>query len=73
AAPRVRAANAALGATPDEPTAFGPLLGPQRAVRVLTARALATVLPGGAPQAALTDAATRANQLLAADQAQQGG
>ena len=71
--PRFRVAYDSLVATPDEPTAVGPLLGPQRDVRVLTSRAMATVLDGGDPQAALTDAATRANQLLADYQAQQGG
>ncbi|MEX0848256.1 MAG: ABC transporter substrate-binding protein [Ilumatobacteraceae bacterium] len=71
--PRFRVAFDALVATPDEPTAVGPLLGPQREVRVLTSRAMATALNGGDPAAALSDAATQANQLLADYQARQAG
>ena len=63
--PRFKVAYDSLLATPNEPTAVGPLLGPQREVRVLTARALATILKGGDAKAALADAATKADQLLA--------
>jgi hypothetical protein len=48
--PRFKVAYDSLIETPDEPTAVGPLLGPQRAIRVLTSRALATVLGGGDPR-----------------------
>jgi sn-glycerol 3-phosphate transport system substrate-binding protein len=63
--PRFKVPYDSLIETPDEPTAVGPLLGPQREIRVLTSRALATVLGGGDPAAALTEAATQANTLLA--------
>jgi sn-glycerol 3-phosphate transport system substrate-binding protein len=63
--PRFKVAYDSLIETPDEPTAVGPLLGPQRAIRVLTSRALATVLGGGDPAAALSEAAAQANSLLA--------
>jgi sn-glycerol 3-phosphate transport system substrate-binding protein len=71
--PRFKVALDTLLSTPDEPTAIGPLLGPQREVRVLTSRALAEVLAGGDPAAALADAASRADSLLANYAAQQGG
>lgn len=71
--PRFKVALDTLLSTPDEPTAIGPLLGPQREVRVLTSRALAEVLAGGDPAAALADAAARADSLLSNYAAQQGG
>jgi sn-glycerol 3-phosphate transport system substrate-binding protein len=71
--PRFKVALDTLLSTPDEPTAIGPLLGPQREVRVLTSRALAEVLAGGDPAAALADAASRADSLLANYAASQGG
>jgi sn-glycerol 3-phosphate transport system substrate-binding protein len=71
--PRFAVAYTSLVDTPDVPTAIGPLLGPQREVRVLTARALATVLNGGDAQQALTEAATQADALLADYAARQGG
>ncbi|MFZ4810734.1 MAG: ABC transporter substrate-binding protein [Ilumatobacteraceae bacterium] len=70
--PRFRVAYDSLVATPNEPTAIGPLLGPQREVRTLTSKALATILTGGDVAASLTDAATQANQLLADYAARQG-
>lgn len=63
--PRFAVAYQNLYETPDEPTAVGPLLGPQREIRVLVARALASVFSGEDPQTALTDAATQADALLA--------
>lgn len=63
--PRFAVAFQSLLATPDEPTAIGALLGPQREIRVLTARALAEVLGGSDVQTSLTNAATQANNLLA--------
>jgi sn-glycerol 3-phosphate transport system substrate-binding protein len=63
--PRFAVAYTSLVDTPDVPTAVGPLLGPQREVRVLTARALATVLNGGDSQQALAEAAAQADALLA--------
>jgi len=63
--PRFAVAYESLLATPDEPTAVGPLLGPQREVRVLTARALSSVFGGGDPATVLADAAAQADALLA--------
>lgn len=63
--PRFAVAFESLLATPDEPTAIGALLGPQREIRVLTARALAEVLGGSDVKTSLTNAATQANSLLA--------
>jgi len=59
--------------TPDVPTSVGPLLGPQRETRFLTASALAAVYGGADPQTELTNAATQANSLLAGYAAQQEG
>ena len=63
--PRFKVAYDSLIETPDAPTAVGPLLGPQREIRVLTSRALATILDGGDPGQALAEAAAQANTLLA--------
>jgi sn-glycerol 3-phosphate transport system substrate-binding protein len=62
--PRFRVAFDQFAATPDEPTAIGPLLGPQREIRVLTARALATIFTGGDVQEALSSAKADADALL---------
>lgn len=63
--PRFAVAYESILATPgDEPTAVGPLLGPQREIRVLTSRALATIFDGGDVQEALTAAKTEADILL---------
>lgn len=62
--PRFSVAYESLVSTPDDPTAVGPLLGPQREVRLLTARALAAVFNGTDPATALAEAATQANTLL---------
>jgi sn-glycerol 3-phosphate transport system substrate-binding protein len=62
--PRFKVAYDSLLATPEVPTAVGPLLGPQREIRVLTSRALAAVFSGQDPAAALADAARQANGLL---------
>ena len=63
--PRFRVAYDQLVGSPDEPALQGPILGPQREVRVVTARAVAEILGGGDVQTALTEAATQANALLA--------
>jgi ABC-type glycerol-3-phosphate transport system substrate-binding protein len=63
--PRFRVAFDQFAATSgDEPTAIGPLLGPQREIRVLTARALATIFNGGDVQEALSTAKADADALL---------
>jgi sn-glycerol 3-phosphate transport system substrate-binding protein len=64
--PRFRVAYDQLVSSPDTPALQGPILGPQREIRDVTARAVAEILAGGDVQTALTDAATQANQLLAA-------
>lgn len=71
--PRFRVAYDSLLATEDVPTAVGPLVGPLREIRVLTSRALATVFTGGDVQAALDEAATRADALIAEYNARQSG
>jgi sn-glycerol 3-phosphate transport system substrate-binding protein len=63
--PRYRVAYDQLVGSPDDPALLGPLLGPQREVRIVTARAVAEILDGGDVQAALTDAATQADALIA--------
>lgn len=63
--PRFKVAYDQLVGSPDVPTMRGPILGPQREVRVVTARAVAEILDGGDIQTALTDAATQANALIA--------
>ncbi len=63
--PRFRVAYDQLIGSPDEPALQGPILGPQREVRVVTALAVADIFEGGDVQTALTDAAARANALIA--------
>jgi sn-glycerol 3-phosphate transport system substrate-binding protein len=63
--PRFKVAYDQLVESPDVPTMRGPILGPQREVRVVTARAVAEILEGGDVQTALTDAAARADALIA--------
>ena len=54
-----------VASTPDVATFVGPVLGPQREVRVAAANALAQAFQGTDPQAALVEAANLANALLA--------
>ncbi len=63
--PRFRVAYDQLVGSPDEPALQGPILGPQREVRVVTARAVAEILDGGDVATALSNAATQANALIA--------
>ena len=62
---RFRVAYDQLIGSPDEPALQGPILGPQREIRVVTARAVAEVFEGADPQTALSAAAARANTLIA--------
>jgi sn-glycerol 3-phosphate transport system substrate-binding protein len=62
--PRFKVAYDSVLNTPDVPTAVGPLLGPLREVRLLTADALAAVFQGADPASALSEAAARANALI---------
>lgn len=64
--PRFRVAYDQLVASPDTPALQGVILGPQREVRAVTARAVAEIFAGGDVQTALTNAAQQANDLLAA-------
>jgi sn-glycerol 3-phosphate transport system substrate-binding protein len=64
--PRFRVAYDQLVATPDSPASQGPILGPQREIRTITARAVAEVFGGGDVHTALSNAAAQANELLAA-------
>jgi sn-glycerol 3-phosphate transport system substrate-binding protein len=63
--PRFRVAYDQLVGSPDEPALQGPILGPQREVRVVTARAVAEILDGGDVQTALSGAAAQADALIA--------
>lgn len=62
--PRFKVAYDQLLATVDAPTSAGPVLGPLQQVRRVTAAAVAEVLTGADPQAALTSAAQQANSLI---------
>ena len=62
---RFKVAFDQFASTPsDVQTAIGPLLGPQREIRVLTAKALAEIFNGGDVQAALDTAKADADALL---------
>lgn len=63
--PRFKVAYDQFLGTPDEPALRNAILGPQREVRVETARAVAIVLEGGDVQTALSEAAARSNALIA--------
>ncbi len=62
--PRFRVAYDQLVGSPDEAALQGPILGPQRDVRVVTARAVAEILDGGDVQTALSEAAAQADALI---------
>lgn len=64
--PRFRVAYDQLAASPDSPALQGPILGPQREIRAVTARAVAEIFAGGDVQTALSNAAQVSNDLLAA-------
>jgi sn-glycerol 3-phosphate transport system substrate-binding protein len=63
--PRYRVAYDQLVGSPDQPALLGPLLGPQREIRIVTARAVAEILDGGDVQPALADAAAQSDALIA--------
>lgn len=62
--PRYRVAYDQLVKTIDSPASLGPILGPQREIRSITANAVAEIFNGGDVQAALTSAAEQSNALL---------
>jgi sn-glycerol 3-phosphate transport system substrate-binding protein len=63
--PRYRVAYDQLVKTIDSPASLGPILGPQREIRTITANAVAEIFNGGDVQSALTNAAQQSNALLA--------
>jgi sn-glycerol 3-phosphate transport system substrate-binding protein len=63
--PRFRVAYDQLIGSPDDPALQGPILGPQREVRSVTARAVAEIFNGGDVQTALSAAAEQADLLIA--------
>ena len=63
--PRYRIAYDQLVKTTDSPASLGPILGPQREIRSITANAVAEIFNGGDVQSALTSAAEQSNALLA--------
>ena len=63
--PRFKVAYDQLLQVADDPASVGAVLGPQREIRTLSARAIAAVLQGADVLASLKDAASQANSLLA--------
>ncbi len=63
--PRFKVAYDQLLQASDDASTLGAILGPQREIRTLTARAIATVLQGGDVLESLQQAAAQANALLA--------
>ncbi len=63
--PRFRVAYDQLIGSPEDPALRGPILGPQREVRTVTASAVAEIFNGGDVQTALSAAAEQANLLIA--------
>jgi sn-glycerol 3-phosphate transport system substrate-binding protein len=63
--PRFRVAYDQLIGSPADPALQGPILGPQREVRSVTARAVADILNGGDVATALAAAAEQSNLLIA--------
>ena len=62
--PRLSVAYQQLLTRPDDITANAPVLGPQREVRVATARAVAAVMGGADVESSLADAAAQSNALI---------
>lgn len=62
--PRFRVAYDQLVGSPDDPALQGPILGPQREVRAVTARAVADIFAGADVAASLATAAQQANALI---------
>ncbi len=63
--PRFKVAYDQVNAPSDAASAAGPITGPLREIRVVVARAVATILQGGDPQATLSQAALDADALIA--------
>ncbi len=71
--PRFRVAFDQLGDDVDDASANGPVIGPLREIRVVTARAVQEVLTGADPAGALANSASQANALIADYNARVGG
>ncbi|MGE0000374.1 MAG: extracellular solute-binding protein, partial [Ilumatobacteraceae bacterium] len=63
--PRFKVAYDQIAASPDTAAMAGPILGPQREVRVTAAAAVGRIMNGGDPATELASAAADANALLA--------
>jgi sn-glycerol 3-phosphate transport system substrate-binding protein len=63
--PRFKVAFDQVSAPADDPWSKGPILGPLRQVRAVTANAVAQIFNGGDVQQSLTDAANQSNALIA--------
>jgi sn-glycerol 3-phosphate transport system substrate-binding protein len=63
--PRYRVAYDQLVTTADDPATQGPIIGPLREVREVTARGVAEIFAGGDVQTSLSNAAAQANALIA--------
>ncbi|MCU1359823.1 MAG: hypothetical protein JWN99_1112, partial [Ilumatobacteraceae bacterium] len=63
--PRFKVAYDQVVQTPDTHTSVGPVLGPQREIRVTAAAAMGRILNGGDPATELAAAAAEANALIA--------
>ncbi len=70
--PRFKVAYDQVNAPSDALSAAGPITGPLKEIRVVVARAVATILNGGDPQATLSQAAIDANALIAEYAARNG-
>lgn len=62
--PRLSVAYQQLLTRPDDVTANAPVLGPQREVRIATARAVAAVMGGADVESSLAEAAAQSNALI---------
>ena len=71
--PRFRVAYDQLIKSPDSPASQGPVLGPQREIRSITANAVAEIFSGGDVQTSLSNAAAQSNDLLASYNASNQG
>ena len=63
--PRFKVPFDQLVGSADDPASLGPVLGPQREVRVVTARAVAATFEGADVQQSLTAAADQSDALIA--------
>jgi len=62
--PRFKVAYDQLNASTEDPSAFGPVIGPLREIRATNSNAVGAILNGGDPAAELEKAASQANRLI---------